>query len=300
MGIDIETARFLLARRRDGTSFEHCATLGRQHYFLSNKETAGLLREFGLSGGDFPKLFPPTYPPYSEPFWEMLGAKELVTIDASRFEGATHVHDMNQLIPAEWQESYDVVCDVGTLEHVFNFPVAIRNSMQMVKRGGHLFLQSPANNHFGHGFYQFSPELFFRVLSPKNGFQIAHCVAVEYGLWPRWFVVSDPESVRARVTLINSHRVILLIWARRTEIVPVLRETPQQSDYAAAWSETHQPEQGTPNIKSASANVQSLKRRLLESAPRLARLVDRLRFSRFSRGFSFSNRRSFTPISKRR
>jgi hypothetical protein len=299
MGIDIEAARFLLARRHEGASFEHCATLGRQHYFLGNKETAGLLEEFGLRPENFPNLFPAMYPPYSEPFWEMLGAKKLVTIDASSFEGAIHVHDMNQPIPAEWQESYDVVCDIGTLEHVFNFPVAIGNCMKMVKRGGHLFLHCPANNFFGHGFYQFSPELFFRVLSPQNGFQISHCVAVEYGLRPRWFTVTDPEAIRARVTLINSSWVTLLVWAKRREIVPVMRETPQQSDYAAAWSETAASEQRTPNVKSESSAMRSLKRCLLESAPRVARMLDRLRFSRFSRDFSFSNRRSFTPISKR-
>jgi len=299
MGIDIETARFLLARRREGASFEHCATLGRQHYFLGSKETAGLLREFGLGLKDFPRRFSPTYPPYSEPFWDMLGVKKLVTIDASGFEGATHVQDMNQAVPTGWHESYDVVCDVGTLEHVFNFPVAIRNCMEMVKRGGYLFLQSPANNHFGHGFYQFSPELFFRVLSPPNGFQIQHCVAVEYGLRARWFAVTDPESIRARVTLINSNRVILLVWAKRTEIVPVLQQIPQQSDYAAAWSETAGSSPRTPNVKSESSSHQSLKRWLLESAPRLARVLDWLRFSRFNRGFSFSNRRSFTPMSKR-
>ena len=211
MGIDIETARFLLARRRDRTCFERCATLGRQHYFVSNNETRALLREFGVSREAFPRLFQATYPDYSESFWEMLGVKTLATIDASNFEGATHVHDMNQPIPVEWREAYDVVCDLGTLEHVFNFPVAIRNCMEMVKRGGFFFTQAPANNYLGHGFYQFSPELFFRVLSPQNGFKVEHCVAVEQGPRRRWFKVTDPEAARARVTLINAAPVILFV-----------------------------------------------------------------------------------------
>jgi hypothetical protein len=29
---------------------------------------------------------------------------------------------------------------------------------------------TPANNQMGHGFYQFSPELFFRVFSQENGY----------------------------------------------------------------------------------------------------------------------------------
>src|SRR5690606_28860393 len=113
--------------RSDGVRFERCATLGRQHYFVSNRETEHLLREVGISPSKFPNLFSDAYPTFSEPFWEMLGAKTLHTIDASSFEGATHVHDMNQPIADSWKQSYDVVCDCGTLEHVFNFPVAIRN-----------------------------------------------------------------------------------------------------------------------------------------------------------------------------
>ena len=299
MGIDIETARFLLARNREGVKFDRCATLGRQHYFVCHTETRNLLQDYGFRPDDFPNLFPTVYPPYSEPFWEMLGTKQLATIDASHFEGATHVHDLNQPIPADWRESYDVVCDIGTLEHVFNFPVAMRNCMEMVTKGGYMFLQTPSNNNFGHGFYQFSPELFFRVLSPQNGFTIEHCIAVEYGLRTRWFRVTDPEEVRSRVMLINSDRVTLLIWAKRNEVRPLFQKTPQQSDYAAAWSQTSEANDHTPNVRSESQRLQQIKRKILESMPGFARTLDRLRFSRFSRMFSFSNRSSFRRVPKK-
>ncbi len=299
MGIDIETARFLLARKREGVSFSRCATLGRQHYFVCHTESRNLLQEYGLKPEDFPNLFPQDYPPYSEPYWEMLGTKSLATIDASHFEGATHVHDLNQPIPTEWRESFDVVCDIGTLEHVFNFPTAMRNCMEMVRKNGYMFLQTPANNTFGHGFYQFSPELFFRVLSPQNGFKIEHCIAVEYGLQTRWFKVTDPEVVRSRVMLINTARVTLLIWARRVEIRPIFQETPQQSDYAAAWSESGGSEKRTPNVRVEPQGLQSIKRKVLETMPGVARTLDRLRFSRFSKIFSFSNSPSFQRIPRK-
>src|SRR5437870_9888671 len=96
MGIDFHPARFLLARRSEQASFERCATLGRQHYYVSNSETRGLLKEFGLSPDDFANLFPKEYPTYSEPFWQMLGAQTLHTSDASNYDGATHAHDMNE------------------------------------------------------------------------------------------------------------------------------------------------------------------------------------------------------------
>ena len=86
-------------------------------------------------------------------------------MDASSFEGATVVHDLNLPITEALKGRFDVVCDAGTIEHVMNFPTAIRNCMEMVRVGGHLILGTPANNFFGHGFYQFSPELWFRLFS---------------------------------------------------------------------------------------------------------------------------------------
>ena len=330
MGVDLETARFLLARRHEGARFDRCVTLGRQHYFLSHSETRGLLKDFGLSPAACPDLFAPEYPAYADSFWRTLGAQTLDSIDASDFEGASQVHDLNRPVPDSWHGAYDVVCDCGTLEHVFDFPAAIRNCMEMVACGGHFFTQTPANNYLGHGFYQFSPELFFRVLSPANGFRVERCVAVEYGLRRRWFEVTDPEAVRARVTLINAAPVILLVWARRTAIQPLFREAPQQSDYAAAWADrikgrdapperVHELEAdsstarlvgrdalprvpdsgaqdstgrsaGSPNPSASLPLVESIKRLLLNRAPRLARALDALRTSRFNRSFSFRNR----------
>jgi hypothetical protein len=168
--------------------------------------------------------------------------------------------------------------------------------MEMVACGGHFFAATPANNNFGHGFYQFSPELFFRVLSPKNGFKVEYCIAVEYGPRRRLFAVADPEAARARVTLINASPVVLFVWAKRVEIKPLFLETPQQSDYAAAWASSTEKE--TKWNSSASQPLERIKDFVLATAPRLARVLDALRFSRFNRSFSFRNSKSFTRISK--
>ena len=81
-----------------------------------------------------------------------------------------------------------MVVDGGTLEHVFDYPTALRNAMRMVRVGGHLILNAPVNNFPGHGFYQISPELFFRVLSPQFGFRVHDAVLMElYHPLHRWF-----------------------------------------------------------------------------------------------------------------
>jgi hypothetical protein len=50
----------------------------------------------------------------------------------------------------------------------FNFPVALANAMKMAKIGGHFAARTPANNQCGHGFYQFSPGLFYRIIGARE------------------------------------------------------------------------------------------------------------------------------------
>jgi hypothetical protein len=173
---------------------------------------------------------------YSEGLLRFLGARDIASLDNSSFEAATHIHDMNRPIPDEFKARYSVVLDGGTLEHIFNFPIAIRNCMEMVRPGGHYLAITPANNFFGHGFYQFSPELYFTVLSPENGFVVESMVAFEEVGRPIWHEVADPRQARARVTLRNDQPTYLLIVARRTDIRPIFEHTPQQSDYIPRWS----------------------------------------------------------------
>ena len=94
------------------------------------------------------------------------------SMDASDFEGATVVHDLNLPAPTTLVGRYTAVIDAGTVEHVFNVPEALRTAMSLVAHGGHLVLMAPCNNNPGHGFYQFTPELVFRSLSTSNGFAV--------------------------------------------------------------------------------------------------------------------------------
>jgi 2-polyprenyl-3-methyl-5-hydroxy-6-metoxy-1,4-benzoquinol methylase len=96
---------------------------------------------------------------------EFLGVAELDSIDYSAYEGATIMHDPNRPLPDELRGKFDAIIECGTLEHVFNFPVAIGNLMEMLKVGGYLFMTTVGNNLFGHGFYQFSAEIMYRIFT---------------------------------------------------------------------------------------------------------------------------------------
>lgn len=235
MGLDIDGTRFLLYARQQGVDFSRTAMIGRQCLNLSAAVLQRNLEEFG---------FTTTTPAcqrlitaengYAEPFLRLLGAAEIVSFDASDYEKAGCIHDFNLPLDKKFFGRFSVVLDGGTLEHIFNFPQAISNCMHMVEPGGHFLGITPANNFVGHGFYQFSPEVFFRIFSPANGFAMRQMLAFESPS-TNWYEVADPEAVGQRVTLINRCETYLLVIAQKTATVPIFASPIQQSDYRAQW-----------------------------------------------------------------
>lgn len=297
MAIDTEAARMLLAAARSGVSFASTVTLGRQSYLPGARETRDLLKLAGITADRFPALLGEYAPGrYAEPFFEALGSRRLESIDACDFERATLIHDLNRPIPEAWRGQFDIVYDGGTIEHVFSFQTAIQNCMELARVGGRVMLHTPANNYFGHGFFQFSPELFYRVFSAAHGFTVERMIAMEYGPRRRWFEVRDPAAIRARTPLINPFPVLLFVQARKDSARPFLQATLQQSDYATMWDQTvtnPQAEQAPPR-----GVVDRVKRTLVERLPRLARVLEALVFSQLNQGFSFRNRTAFRRIEK--
>lgn len=167
MGLNISIAKYLLlVKQRFDVNYEKTAMLGRQYMYLSEAEYRGGALEKVFSYEDVKQV-----DGYAETMFQALGAKEIVSYDYSDYEGATYLHDMNVPISDMHKEKYNVVFDGGTLEHVLHYLIALHNAMEMVKIGGNLILTTPSNNYNGHGFYQFSPDLFFSILE-GNGFTI--------------------------------------------------------------------------------------------------------------------------------
>ena len=238
MGINRDTADFLCEARSGGASFARVLTLGRQSLNVDPASMRALGTRHGVEGAD------DAHDSYCERFFaRFLNSESVDAIDNSGYEGAALVHDLNQPIPAAWEQRYDAVVDGGTLEHVFNFPQALANCMRMVRAGGRLFMFTPANNQLGHGFYQFSPELFYRALAPAHGFEVEKMLAVQFryastedGSLGRPYRVADPADVGSRITLVNSRPVTLMIQARKiAHLADPFSTIPQQSDYAEIW-----------------------------------------------------------------
>jgi len=277
MGIDIHAARLLFHARSCGVSFERTATIGRQVLYLSEKNLRKVLTTHGhpLTRSEVGDLMRQR-DGYAEPVLEMLGALEIDSFDASDYENATRVVDLNLPIDGQFSNRYSTVIDCGTLEHVFNFPVAIGNCMRMVETGGHFICVSPTNNFGGHGFYQFSIELYFRIFSPSNGFRVKRMLVSEANPSAPWYEVIDPERVGARMDLVNSSPTFLMMIAEKIAAVEPFLEQPQQSDYVALWTPGN-PQQPNPGF--ARSVYASLPPHLQAGARRTRDMFRRMRRS---------------------
>jgi SAM-dependent methyltransferase len=97
-----------------------------------------------------------------ESLFKSMGFESVHALDYSEFEGAAIIHDLNDAqLPAELHESFDVIIDHGTLEHVFHIPNALQNMFRLLKTGGRLIHSAPTSNLVDHGFYMFSPTFFY-------------------------------------------------------------------------------------------------------------------------------------------
>lgn len=183
-------------------------------------------------------------------------------LDGSAYEGAEIVQDMNMPMAARDSKSrYDLVIDGGSIEHFFNIPQAFNNYHNLVDVGGYLYIVTNASNHYGHGFYQFSADLFYRVFNEAAGYKVIECFLEEHkfldariGTRRRFFLAPDPQATGKRTQFTGNRPVLLHFLARKISegSLPI---TVVQSDYAAIWNRV---EQKTANVK------KSWKKRALE------------------------------------
>ena len=298
MAIDSETARLLLAGYRGGASFEKVLMLGRQNYILRPAETAVLFKDYEVAPpSQLMAAFDAETPPFAEPFFASLGSELCDSTDVAAYERATIIHDMNEPVPESLVEQYDIVFDGGTLEHVFHFTQGLHNAMRMTKIGGWFFASTPGNNWFGHGFYQFSPEIFYRSLSPANGFSGCVVFVVPEGLGLNWHRVVDPVQSGTRTNLINSLRTPMMVAARKTASTPD-RLRLQQSDYANFWKEDKPVLNTGKTSKRVKATAMVIEK-LYALFPRFARRLATLDARSWHPDYTVSNARNFIPIDKR-
>lgn len=236
MGINPNALRFLARERKKGTKLGRTAMIGRQGVHLGAKDCLRILNhEFRLSL-DPEEIEKAHALGFADDLLKTLGADSVDSFDYSDYEGATYTHDFNTPVGEEHKDQYDFLIDGGTLEHVFQFPTALKSCMEMLRVGGVYFGVSPANNEMGHGFYQFSPEIYFRAFSKENGFKIDDVFLYEGRESKSWYRVTDPDHARKRAEKVNTHSTYLLVRATKIEKTEIFRTPPLQPDYVSTWA----------------------------------------------------------------
>lgn len=225
MGIDVHALNFLRYARKFG-GFESTLTIGRQVVHLRPREIRHLLGVDDVSG----------LTGYCEALLKThFGASGVESVDNSNFENATVIFDMNRAVPETVASRYDTVLDAGCTEHIFNAPQALKNISSLCRPGGQILHVLPANNFCGHGFWQFSPELFFSLYSPANGYEQTEIFIADLSRTDRWFRVHRPSGGKR----VNVHSATPLYVLVRTVLAreTFSHEDIQQSDYVYEWSQ---------------------------------------------------------------
>jgi hypothetical protein len=238
MGLYLRNVKALLLDYPEKLNCQKTITIGRQYLFVPPGTLVNHLRESGKIG----RITQPAIETflkadnfYVDNFLRLLGAESVDSIDYSDYEKATIIHDLNQPLASQHQNKYSLVLDVGTIEHVFNVPEAMKSLMSMVEVGGKLIIVTVGNNQPGHGFYQFSPEFFFRTLNGDNGFRLDKLYIQEAFDGGRAYQIRDTAEMRKRATYCSWAEMEITAIATRTAVTDIFAKVPLQSDYSIVW-----------------------------------------------------------------
>ncbi len=101
-------------------------------------------------------------------FWEtFLGPHSYAAIDLHGIDDRAHKLDLNE--PINLDQQFDIVCNFGTAEHVFNVYQVFKTVHDLTKENGWMLHGLPFQGWIDHGFYNFQPTFFFD-LCEANGY----------------------------------------------------------------------------------------------------------------------------------
>ena len=110
--------------------------------------------------------------PRTADYYRALGFAGYTAIDVNSVYGSL-VMDLNTDLQETYgyRETFDLVTNNGTGEHIFNQYAVFRNMHQLARPGGVLLFVLPFHNWMNHGFFNFNP-LLFTDLAAANGYEV--------------------------------------------------------------------------------------------------------------------------------
>lgn len=104
--------------------------------------------------------------------YRRMGSSRYDCIDLDGYHGA-HVFDLNVDIPRKYKfaDTFDLVTNHGTTEHLFNQVMAFQNVHRLTKVGGVMLHALPCQGYQNHGMFNYNASLFLD-LSIANGYEV--------------------------------------------------------------------------------------------------------------------------------
>lgn len=181
MALNPYLAKKLVEFTNNEEGIKSCIEFGNQRFHVNEKEIASILKKLGKETSDInfndsnESLYDKT-----RRFYKILGIEKYNAIDLNGFDGS-YEFDLNQDIKEvyEFHDTFDLVMNNGTSEHVFDQKNVFLNSHNLCSKDGYMLHMLPFFSWINHGFYNFNPILFFD-LAIANNYEI-----IDFGIGSR-------------------------------------------------------------------------------------------------------------------
>lgn len=222
MALTFHTFKYLEKLKNNNLDFGETLTIGRLNNLLKKEDYKQL--DIDISQDIYADNILKNY----------FNLSSLNALDYSSFEKADIIHDLNTPLN-NYKKQFDTILDFGTSEHVFNIVECFKNISNLCKINGHIIHCLPANNNCGHGFWQFSPELFFNIYDKKNGFDETEIFLINLFDKKNWYKIRK-QKLGERLELNSVEPLYLMVKTKK--IGKNLYQNINQSDYEQQWSQT--------------------------------------------------------------
>lgn len=243
-------------------------TLGQQSVHATFSKTAAIFEKEGVSLKPIPSGFDTRnkipdwkgtrYDTYTncQTVLALLGAKSVLAADVSTYENPDIIMDFNVPVNKKYHGAFDIILDVGTLEHIFNISQALKNIKLMLRPGGTIILGTWTSGAINHGFWQICPTLFYDYFS-SSGFEDLSCFmlvgsSLNYEKKAKIYQCKTPAMTQDLI--FNSKTGVETMFFARKKMAPqdaMEKKNPIQSYYLASnyWSEKTESKTKTPILK---------------------------------------------------
>ncbi len=246
MGIAPAMIKLLMREGKQEVFSGHALTIGRQNISpMTIRDLEKLAKEINFKLRPFPgnthldnKTAKNSFVTDKVLFLSM-GFNGIDSIDYSDFEQCAITHDLNTNVPENLYNKYDLIFDGGSTEHIFNVPKALENYNKMLKIGGRIIHALPSNGLVDHGFYMFSPTLFWDYYLAnswdiKEALFIRHPKDADKGLWDIYCYSPHCLDMLSYLGLDKSKYAIYFVVKKTDK--STFNAPVQQGFYLEAWN----------------------------------------------------------------